>query len=320
MTLSRPTDRFSEDLIITGEKLRCLVQSIQCSSDKEGTPPGRSLYVDVDHAKTVLEEAIESSSSASPRPLYIVLTHNGDHPITDAEHGRLFDRVDHWFAQNTDTVHSHLIPVPIGLANSQWPHGNLNRFVDIFRHFTPPPGRKPLCCYFGFSIHTYPAHREHLRQIISAANPEWTFLGTFPFPFAHYCAHLARHKYCICPRGNGIDTHRLWECLYLGVIPLVERNPVNEFFVLHGLPMVIVDDWSLITEEYLETHYETHLQTLCGPSDEWRVFTMKDFENLLGQLLRARENPEDHVVLRFSPDMDPWERLRIPTTVIWKLR
>ena len=49
------------------------------------------------------------------------------------------------------------------------------------------------------------------------------------------------HKFILCPEGNGIDTHRFWETLCLGRIPVVLHNPVNDYF--SSLPVVVLDKW-----------------------------------------------------------------------------
>ena len=47
-----------------------------------------------------------------------------------------------------------------------------------------------------------------------------------------------------CPEGNGIDTHRLWEALYLRTIPIVEKNKISDFFIKAKLPVMILNKWS----------------------------------------------------------------------------
>ena len=32
------------------------------------------------------------------------------------------------------------------------------------------------------------------------------------------------------PRGNGLDTHRLWEALYLGCVPIVQAGPLDALY------------------------------------------------------------------------------------------
>jgi hypothetical protein len=39
-----------------------------------------------------------------------------------------------------------------------------------------------------------------------------------------HVSNVKKCKFCICPEGNGFDCHRLWECLYLDVIPICEKS------------------------------------------------------------------------------------------------
>jgi len=56
----------------------------------------------------------------------------------------------------------------------------------------------------------------------------------------NYYKLLAEFRYVLCPRGNGIDTHRLWETLYSGSIPIVEQTEWSSYFISHGLPIIEV--------------------------------------------------------------------------------
>jgi putative cell wall-binding protein len=42
--------------------------------------------------------------------------------------------------------------------------------------------------------------------------------------YIQYLRELSTYKFCLCIRGNGIDTHRFWESLYLGVVPVIINN------------------------------------------------------------------------------------------------
>lgn len=55
--------------------------------------------------------------------------------------------------------------------------------------------------------------------------------------------------FVISPEGNGPDTHRLWEALALGCVPVVKRNFLSAF--LADLPVLVVDDWRQISAGYL---------------------------------------------------------------------
>jgi hypothetical protein len=57
------------------------------------------------------------------------------------------------------------------------------------------------------------------------------------------------YTFVLCPFGNGLDTHRAWEVLCLGRIPIIQKSPLNK--VYNNLPVIEVDDWSCINEEFL---------------------------------------------------------------------
>jgi len=75
-----------------------------------------------------------------------------------------------------------------------------------------------------------------------------------------YAIMAGQHQFVICPRGNGVDTHRFWETLYRGSVPIVENTEWAQYFRGHGIPMIIVEnfeetkDW---TRTYLEATWES---------------------------------------------------------------
>ena len=68
-----------------------------------------------------------------------------------------------------------------------------------------------------------------------------------------YLLDLANVKFVFSPRGNGLDCLRTWEALYMRAIPIVMTSPMDALF--EGLPVIIVNDWDEITEEFLENKY-----------------------------------------------------------------
>jgi len=60
---------------------------------------------------------------------------------------------------------------------------------------------------------------------------------------------MARHQFVICPEGNGVDSHRIWEALYLGCVPIVSESETTASF--EGLPIVRINSLYYITKEVL---------------------------------------------------------------------
>ena len=61
--------------------------------------------------------------------------------------------------------------------------------------------------------------------------------------------------FVLCAPGNGFDTHRAWEVLALGKIPIVQKLPINA--VYEGLPVWEVDNWdSFVKEDFQQKAQE----------------------------------------------------------------
>jgi hypothetical protein len=63
---------------------------------------------------------------------------------------------------------------------------------------------------------------------------------------------LSEYEFCICPEGNGVDTHRLWEALYVKTIPIVIKSDFTDILLENSVPIVVLDDWSQLDESNLD--------------------------------------------------------------------
>ena len=59
-----------------------------------------------------------------------------------------------------------------------------------------------------------------------------------------YFELLNRYRFVASPKGNGVDCHRTWEALYLGVVPITTSSIGIEYFKSLGLPIAIVKDYN----------------------------------------------------------------------------
>ena len=139
-----------------------------------------------------------------------------------------------WWGQNLCFVHPKMRPLPIGIANSMWEHGNLEYYRNINLDKTED-------VYFNFNIATNPEKREVCYQAISQEKQMLPMVSV-----KENVARLAKYRRCICPEGNGVDTHRLWEAMYLNCYPIVLETPFIKTLAhyMEGLPFIIVKSWS----------------------------------------------------------------------------
>jgi hypothetical protein len=174
---------------------------------------------------------------------FVLVTHNSDNDINEQYKLYLNDtKIIKWFAQNVNYNHEKLSSLPIGIANSQWPHGNLN----IFENIKNTKIEKTNLIYKNFEISTNIIHRNYVNAALSRNN---IYMNTKK-PYNQYLIDINQSFFNICPKGNGIDTHRMWESLYLGCIPVVDDCINNQNF--KDLPILIVSNWNDVTIDYLK--------------------------------------------------------------------
>jgi hypothetical protein len=64
----------------------------------------------------------------------ILITHNSDHGVNEKYLQYLnTNKIKKWFCQNKSTTHLKLSSLPIGIANSQWAHGNIQHIEEIIK-------------------------------------------------------------------------------------------------------------------------------------------------------------------------------------------
>jgi hypothetical protein len=62
-------------------------------------------------------------------------------------------------------------------------------------------------------------------------------------------------RYALCPRGCGVDTHRFYECIYLGCVPIVLRTNTAFDRLYAAFPCLVVERWTDVTESLLDRYY-----------------------------------------------------------------
>ena len=84
----------------------------------------------------------------------------------------------------------------------------------------------------------------------------WVHVEPYTMKWASYQSltlhyeSISKYKWTLCPRGAGQDTHRLWEALYLGSIPVVLKSNLSSLY--YGLPVIQLDSWEKLTVGLLQ--------------------------------------------------------------------
>ncbi len=143
-----------------------------------------------------------------------LITHNADMGVYERDIDLLNDpRLVRWFGMNCHVEHDKLTPIPIGIANERWPHGN----EDLLRSIADLNLAKQDRIYCNFNPNTT-SRRTFVLEAFKGNDSVDIDIGGLSQE--HYWRKLASYKYVISPPGNSIDCHRIWESLYLGTTPI----------------------------------------------------------------------------------------------------
>lgn len=227
--------------VITTDRIKAAVDAIG--------DPSRARYIKTD--VIVGGRAIQWRGARVDNrgPAHVWVTGHSDHGVTAAMADAAPCPV--WFCVNKTEMHPKLIGLPCGLTNhtaesaNHQVYGDLNQMAEIVKEEVAIQNRVLL----NFTP-THP-ERAHVRALleskpwVTVQASESTREGR-----AAFLRGIRAHEFVLCPRGNGEDTHRLWETLYMGRIPIVRRTAAAEDW--DGLPIAWIENWKEVTLERLD--------------------------------------------------------------------
>jgi len=234
-------------------------------------PPGGSIYCCTDALENFANHVIERI--AEP---FVLVSGDADTVVAPQTLGEgVFEKIlTHpallrWYAQNIGARGEELHFLPIGLDyHTMWHAPGVwgdtvkrsafeqeRMLMDLRNRAVPAQDRKCLAyCNWQFSLQyrgrdgSTITNQERV-QCLELIDRSACFFEPAFVPRHSTWARQTEYAFVLAPPGNGPDTHRLWEALVLGCIPIVKRNFLSEF--LSDLPVVVVDDWREITAAFL---------------------------------------------------------------------
>ena len=176
------------------------------------------------------------------------------------------DKLIVWFAQNLTISHHKLKHLPIGLDYHTiskpneihpWGAGMLPveqevLLLDVVKNVSDLNSRL-FACYVNFhfsywGINERGDRQECIKNIDNSIcwfQPEYiNRLDTWKY--------MSQFIFIICPFGGGLDTHRMWEALVLGCIPIIKTSGLDPLF--EDLNVCIVQSWEQVNKEFLSQY------------------------------------------------------------------
>ena len=177
---------------------------------------------------------------------YILITHNSD--ININEKIQLNNEPKLWLAQNGN--HKSVVTVPLGLENERF--GKWRMITELRKENV----KRTNLVYLNVSPASNPVQRYKCIEKAESFGIRNDFKlsgDNYMVDQLRYMKELQKSYFVLCPEGAGIDTHRAFEALYMGAIPVVTRSFVTERLE-KSFNLSIFDSWddfdpSLLTEE-----------------------------------------------------------------------
>ena len=189
------------------------------------------------------------------RKRIILVTGEGDFPCDAFRQKFLPANVARWFATNVTSSHPRATAIPLGLGS---PRSSATlRSADILDR-RASAGPRDRWLYVNFRPDTNPRVRQPVYDDFQCRSGAGDWI-TFQPPGERgansgFLGELVRHRFVLCPPGNGVDTHRMWEVLLAGAVPVVLQSHAMEPF--SELPVLFVEDFRQVTKKFLEKAFE----------------------------------------------------------------
>jgi hypothetical protein len=239
---------------ISGDGFRSLASALWEEQEWIGDPAslqaGDIVFCESEKLEGFVDTVLEKISNP-----VVLLLGNSDRNFSASELGHLArEKQLTIFAQNLGSAVDLVTPLPIGLENSWRRQHGIPKMFDVAR--SQLSDDKLFRILWGFRISTNPLVRgaTALALLECPVADETGRLG----PDSHRDA-LVRYAFVASPPGNGLDTHRTWEAMYLKCVPILLRSHMSEAYERLGLPVWVVDDYlelRAVTERQLQAKYE----------------------------------------------------------------
>jgi hypothetical protein len=202
--------------------------------------------------------------------------------------------LEQWFALNFVTQKpppSYVSWIPLGLQGPGWAPDEWYPNFPATSAFGVPILRQKLSRFLdgnlsrdqlllvAFTNGNNPGERDAAQQAAASMNFYKKEVSK-----SSWAAAVQDHLFVLAPAGNGVDTHRIWETILNGAVPIVRTNDYDHW--LSCLPYVRLNSWSDLSEALLNKWAKDLLTAFDSGAFDFRR-TMLSFH--AGRIARAVE-------------------------------
>lgn len=159
-----------------------------------------------------------------------------------------------WYSQNCINPNKKITQIPIGLDYISQFHNSRTFRLKVNNHTLLPLNYEKkiikiikkaldfkfrnnlIFCNYHFSLKS-----NDRIECFNLVSKNLCFYLKKRIPYLENFQKQSRFKFVLAPFGEGIDTHRVWEAILLGNIPIVKSSPLDNLY--KNFPVLIVKSW-----------------------------------------------------------------------------
>lgn len=153
--------------------------------------------------------------------------------------------IKRWIGCNIPGTDPKILKMPIGVGEPERINGDHKTLERLHAARTPWDEKSDdICVPYHGGTHETRGHMITLPKL----------------EFEDYMREISKHKFVICQRGNGTDTHRVCETLLMGSVPVIEHSGLDDMY--SQWPCLLVNSLHYVdTSEFVwdDAKYEAFL-------------------------------------------------------------
>lgn len=181
------------------------------------------------------------------------------------------NKIIHMFIQNCIVQHPKISQLPIGLAfhcidgspshlpSPMAPTIHCELFLRI-RDMAKPFWEREKKCYGNFQFQTWTKYGYDRKNAYEKVPKDLVYYEPKRTNTITCYKQYSKYAFVLSPFGNGLDCHRTWEALAMGCIPILCHSQLDPLF--EDLPVLLLNDWSDLTQELLDKTIEEYKEKL----------------------------------------------------------
>jgi len=211
-----------------------------------------------------------------------IITHESDYPISKKLFNLKPKCVKRWYSVNVQYQNENLIEIPLGLANN---YSGLNIIPKDCKEFFNSKFEISFknLVMLNFNPETNIDAREKLKNYFE--NIDWVNNSSY-LSKDNYIKQLSHSNFVFSPPGWGLDTHRFWEGLYFGAVPIIDST--YDYSKLHIKNYLQYKNFEEITEQklnnFLDKKIDMNLDSLSVLTIDWWFQNVIKSPNLVSNI------------------------------------